>query len=741
MKKVLTILLVCIGFYSHAQKENFNLDFEKIAGETHTGWRSFGSPDYKVSVDSNVAQSGKTSAIIEYHGDAVNFKAMSVVIPAKYAGSLIKLTGYIKTENVTDGYAGLWMRIDPSIAFDNMGNRGITGTTDWAKYEIELALQPSATGFVVGGILSGKGKMWVDNLTVTIDGKSLDEAPLRPLPPTPLAQKDTEFNNGSNIVISELNDESIDKLELMGRIWGFLKYHHPAIGTGDYNWDFELFRILPDYLKADAGDISGLVSNWLDKFGTVEECSSCQEVSDEAFSKLDMAWLDRSDLSAALKQRLRFIQQNRHQGEHYYIGLARGVRNPEFKNESAYANMPYPDDGFRLLTIYRYWNMIQYFFPYKHLMDKDWEGTLKEYIPQFLSAKNELEFEIAAIKAIGDIQDTHANLWGGNNAIQEWKGKNYPPVHVRFVENELVITDFYNEEHYESLGLQIGDVIASVNGNKVEDIVNDRLQLYPASNLPTKLRDISRDVLRSNEESLSIEVERGERKLQKELPLFDRKDLKIYGWYKPEPDGKSFKMLNDDIGYITLKNIKPEDISEIKKQFANTKGIVIDIRNYPSTFVPFSLGGFFVSELTPFVKFTKGNVNNPGEFTFTETIKIPSQESTYKGKVIVLVNELSQSQAEYTTMAFRAGNNTTVIGSTTAGADGNVSAIPLPGGMRTMISGIGVYYPDGTETQRVGIIPDIKVLPTIVGVREGRDELLEKAIEVINSTNVGKRKR
>ncbi len=112
-------------------------------------------------------------------------------------------------------------------------------------------------------------------------------------------------------------------------------------------------------------------------------------------------------------------------------------------------------------------------------------------------------------------------------------------------------------------------------------------------------------------------------------------------------------------------------------------------------------------------------------------LEIPPAEETYKGKLIVLVNELSVSQSEYTAMAFRAGDNTTIVGSTTAGADGNVSPIQLPGGLRTMISGIGVYYPNGEETQRVGIVPDIKVTPTVAGIRKGKDEVLEKAIEVI----------
>jgi len=74
-----------------------------------------------------------------------------------------------------------------------------------------------------------------------------------------------------------------------------------------------------------------------------------------------------------------------------------------------------------------------------------------------------------------------------------------------------------------------------------------------------------------------------------------------------------------------------------------------------------------------------------------------------------------------------------VVGSTTAGADGNMSWFTLPGNINTGISGIGVYYPDGTETQRVGIVPDLLVTPTIEGVKQDRDMVLEKAIEIIEN--------
>lgn len=81
-------------------------------------------------------------------------------------------------------------------------------------------------------------------------------------------------------------------------------------------------------------------------------------------------------------------------------------------------------------------------------------------------------------------------------------------------------------------------------------------------------------------------------------------------------------------------------------------------------------------------------------------------------------------------MAFQSSYNVKVVGSTTAGADGDVSAIDLPGGIQTMISGLGIYYPDGTETQQKGVKIDEFIEPTIKGIKLGKDEVLEKALQL-----------
>src|SRR5690606_23695326 len=91
----------------------------------------------------------------------------------------------------------------------------------------------------------------------------------------------------------------------------------------------------------------------------------------------------------------------RNQEEHFYISLFPNVGNPHFTHENPYDNMPYPDAGFRLLSLYRLWSAVEYFFPNKYITDKNWSTVLREYIPEFLNASDELQYELAAVRVIG----------------------------------------------------------------------------------------------------------------------------------------------------------------------------------------------------------------------------------------------------------------------------------------------------------------------------------------------------
>lgn len=542
-------------------------------------------------------------------------------------------------------------------------------------------------------------------------------------------ENNNEFDNGSKIEKIILSEENINNLALLGKVWGYLKYYHPNVAEGKYNWDYELFRILPKVIDVDKSTMDRNLYDWIESQGDFKIRDQIKPIAGEIKVAANLDWITNSNLSNNLVTQLTNIKNAERKGINHYVSLHWGVGNPNFQNEKSYETMKYPDVGYRLLSLYRYWNIIEYYFPYKYLIDENWDDVLREFIPKFINSSNELEYNLTVLELIERVHDTHADIYG-NSTLQNYFGKNLAPVKINFIEGRPVVVGYYNESLGKKSGFELGDIITGINNRTIENIVEDNLKYYPASNYPTKLRNMSSDLFMTNDDFLNVEFIRGDKKQSSKLQCYPIDEIFDN---KPKSNKDHFKLINSDIGYIYPGTIKNEYIPEVMSKVKDTKGLIIDLRCYPSDFIVFTLGSYLMPKSSEFVKFTQGNIYEPGVFHMKQPLKVgKNNPNYYKGKVVIIVNETTQSNAEYTAMAFRVAPNATVIGSTTAGADGNVSEIYLPGGIYTMISGIGIYYPDGGETQRIGIVPDIEIHPTIEGVKEGRDEILEKAIEIIN---------
>jgi len=741
-KTALIFTLSLFSYFAFCQTENktdFNFGFEKISnkGQLPDNWMKWGTADYKLSSDTIEKHSGRTSLSIEFIGASIDqsFGSCGYAIPAIYKGNQIELRGYMKLQNIDNGRIGLMLRIDGAngtLQFDNMMQRNIHGTSDWTLYSIVLPLPKNAKTIFIGPILSGTGKLWIDDIQLLIDGEDIGKAKLKEQQ-VYKADNDKEFDKGSNITIPNLTPVKIEDLAILGKVWGFLKYYHPAVAKGDYNWDYELFRILPKVLQCKSDkERNEILSKWILSLGEVTiETQSKIEDSAIKFTP-DYSWINNSLLGEELTKQLLALRDAKRGGENYYLGFVQGIGNPEFNNERPYNNIsPKPDAGYRLLSLYRYWNVIQYLYPYKNLFKENWNDVLTEFIPKFINTTGELDYKLTVLALIARIHDTHANIWGNDETLQTYKGANYAPINVTFIENQAVVTGFIKTKSGNAPELQKGDIIVSVNNKSVDKIIQEKLPITPASNYSTQLRDIARDLLRTNDSVLNITYKRGNSIIPLTLKCYSPKNINVYeNYYKKDT---CFKLITPEIGYIYPGTIKNNYLPKIMSEVQKTKGLIIDLRCYPSEFIVFSLSEYLMPDSISFVKFSNTSLNTPGLFTYTKALTVgKSNKEYFKGKVIILVNEITQSQAEYTTMALRVAPNATVLGSTTAGADGNVSQFTLPGGINTMISGIGVYYPDGKETQRIGMIPDIVIKPTIKGIKQDSDELIEKAIELIN---------
>lgn len=172
------LILVCAlpASVASAQASDFlNLDFEDSTPSGQARPWYLGGAGYEALVDTTVAVSGTKSARLRYESGQ-GFGVGTATFPLDQArGKRVRYTGMIRTEDVTDGYAGLWWRVDGEghrniLAFDNMDGRGVTGTTGWTACEIELDVDTLAVNISFGVLLTGKGTAWFDDLEVELNG-------------------------------------------------------------------------------------------------------------------------------------------------------------------------------------------------------------------------------------------------------------------------------------------------------------------------------------------------------------------------------------------------------------------------------------------------------------------------------------------------------------------------------------------------------------------------------------------
>jgi hypothetical protein len=619
----------------------------------------------------------------------------------------------------------------------------VGGTTGWTYYSVTLTLAGAATQLQIGALLDGTGTAWVDDLQLTVDGRPVANAPIIPTGFT----SDHEFDTGSGITITSLSDTQIQNLATLAKVWGFLKYYHPAVTSGQHRWDYDLFRVLPAVLVAGDGPTANqAIADWITaRLGsTVAPCNSCATlITSDLYMGPNLDWLsDVSLLGFSVSQALQSIYANRTAtGENFFVSLDQNSLNPIFENESDYSTIALPDSGYQLLGLFRAWNMVEYFYPDRDVMADDpastpnyWDNVLQQSIPGITMAQSSLAYQQQLLLFTTMINDTHSSFPNFSGARPPM-GSCQVPVQVRFVQGVPVVVGYLSADGANS-GLQVGDVIQQLDGNAVADLVAQWTPYYAASNQAARLREIGNAMTQGVCGAASVSILRGRQRLSLTPTRVPTSTLNLTSNLEGDLPGNTVQILPGNIGYLKLSSVVAAQAANYIQTVAGTKGLIIDIRNYPSQFIVYDLGALLASRIVNFAQFTYGDLATPGAFHWlSPPAELVPTQPQYAGKVAVLVNEITWSQAEFTAMALRAAG-AIIVGSTTSGADGDVSIGPLPGNFFFYFSGTGVFYPNHNPTQRVGIIPDVVVMPTIAGIRAGRDEVLESAICVIEGRPV-----
>jgi hypothetical protein len=164
------------------------------------GWYMAGSKpaEYESSVDNSNALGGQPSACLRSKRPQVETgfgTLMQNFSAERYLGKRVRFSAFVKSENI-QSWAGLWMRVDGKagqtpLAFDNMQDRPVKGTSAWRNYEVVLDVPAGATGIYLGILLDGPGTVWMNGVRfeeVPADISTTDriKAPPQPQGPTNL---------------------------------------------------------------------------------------------------------------------------------------------------------------------------------------------------------------------------------------------------------------------------------------------------------------------------------------------------------------------------------------------------------------------------------------------------------------------------------------------------------------------------------------------------------------------------
>ncbi|WP_264552661.1 S41 family peptidase [Flavobacterium sp. N2038] len=519
-----------------------------------------------------------------------------------------------------------------------------------------------------------------------------------------------------------------EKLAATCKVWGFLKYYHPVVAGGKVNWDEQLFKVLPKVENASTKEEYSLViEKWIEELGEVpvNKLVSNDSKKDYFNKNLNLEWTQKEKIfSKNLSNKLKFITENRFQGSNYYVNRdGEGVKL-QFVNEPEYAEFKWTDKNLRLLGLFRFWNYVEYFFPYKYVMDQNWDDALVEILPQISNSKSEKEFLMAMRVISIKLNDSHAATI--NTAMFKYLGgEKYPAFTARLVDDKSVIVSLANDSLAKIDDLKIGDIITKLDGVSIKEKVQDFSRYMQGSNKAAAAANASFVMFTGNDDEFEIEFMRDNVISTKKIHRYLNEKIKR----TPPKSTAKWEILGNNIGMVRMSKVPKEDIAGMMEELKNTKSIIFDVRARPIS-TDFLVSDYLNSEPKPILRLLYQDLSYPGRYYFNDEMQECGKINAdyYKGKVIVLVGPGTHSFGEQTVMSLQTAPNATVIGMQTSGADGSNYFFTIIKGFDSSFTSSGVFYPNKKETQRIGIVPNIEVKLTVKGVQEGKDEILERAL-------------
>lgn len=739
-----TFLGLALAMAAMAQSKPANGGFEQgELGSVPAGW--FAPPvatqaGFRVALVDQGCHGGSRCALmtgVETPPPNVFGNLMQSFSAAGYGQRRIKLRAAIRVEG-EGTRALLWLRLDRSdnsMAFLENSTKNPATSPEWRTYEISTDVPVDVSRVVIGVMLFGPGKAWVDDVSLDIDAEILTE---KAEPPRPVTA------------------QGLTNLIAFAHLYGYVRHFHPSDQAAATSWD--TFAIDGARKVESAADTAQLIAKLRELFGPVAPTL-------QVFASAEKP-------APATPQKAATVARYRHigvglPGGNSYNAYSSVIEKVDWPKDAAalapfeaelipgvsarvplvlpldggrtlpHATVPPPgqlysraadDRGTRLGAVVIAWNIFQHFYPYFNVVRTDWAAELPKALRSAAADAGPDEFLRTLQRLVAALHDGHGRVGG-----PQQRAFKVPPATFDWVEGQFLVTRV--RSGVESV--HPGDRVLKIDGRPIADLAAEKRALISsATDGWMRWRLDSELSACGSTNRMTLEVEPyaapGTSKtasLDCVAPKF--KDAETYTEARPEKIAE----LAPGVFYIDLDRATEADWSAATPLLAQAKGIIFDMRGYPGR-----PGTLALTHLTDNpIRSARWNIPTPVK---PDRLDTPFKESgwelkpakpNFKAVRAFLTDGRAISYAE-TVMGivenYKLGE---IVGAPTAGTNGNVNPLTLPGGYRISWTGMKVLKHDGSQHHGVGIRPTVPAERTRKGVAEGRDEVLERAIDVLKA--------
>lgn len=503
-----------------------------------------------------------------------------------------------------------------------------------------------------------------------------------------------------------------EKYKQAGLIWGLLKYHHPDISAGKYDWDTAFVKLFDKLeLVQNQVELNNLLFSFVEEYKTNMIKDNIVKADDLFLKNRDYSWIDKDVFGQNLTNLLLKIKNNKNI-HNYYASTATLAKVVMFKNERGFEKFDYTIKSHRLLLFFSFWNAMEYWNVNKYLTDEDWLSIL-DYMPtNFANAKTQFNFEMAKLEMVSKLDDSHSDY--GSRVVYDSIYKFKPSFQVKNINDSLVVNKIFNSSSARKDDIALGDIILKIKNRGISKSIDQYLSNTTSSSNSSFMRQFSYTMLYNSIDSLNVEILKKDGKIVNKFIHLSKEQILDEPTSLEVTNAEKWSFVKPNIAYIKLDEVTSKDLKEIFKKVGQTDGLVLDLRNYPKNISPDEIPKYTYPRKKSYSKnlYPVENMPSIGKFDNAGYLAKMLQENSiagknnpnyYKGKIVLLVNNKTQSHAETVGMAIQQSPNCITIGEQTAGAVRYVVTFTIPDKTKVSFTGLGAFYPNGVGVQREGL--------------------------------------